>query len=89
MAEPDTRWHLDKRVPIGLIGAVLVQTISFVWFISKIDSRVSSLESGVVMQRDRDDRQDRSASEAAANVRSDLKEIDRKLDRLIERTIKP
>ena len=89
MNEPDTRWHLDKRVPIGLIGAVLVQTISFVWFISKIDSRVSSLESAVVMQRDRDDRQDRSASEAAANVRSDLKEIDRKLDRLIERTIKP
>lgn len=88
MAEPDTRWHLDKRVPIGLIGAVLVQTISFVWFISKIDSRVSSLESGVVMQRDRDDRQDRASADAAANVRTDLKEIDRKLDRLIERTIK-
>ena len=88
MAEPDTRWHLDKRVPIGLIGAVLVQTISFVWFISKIDSRVSSLESGAVMQRDRDDRQDRASADAAANVRADLKEIDRKLDRLIERTIK-
>ena len=88
MAEPDTRWHLDKRVPIGLIGAVLVQTISFVWFMSKIDSRVSSLESWVVMQRDRDDRQDRASADAAANVRSDLKEIDRKLDRLIERTIK-
>ena len=88
MAEPDTRWHLDKRVPIGLIGAILVQTISFVWFISKIDSRVSSLESWVVMQRDRDDRQDRASADAAANVRTDLKEIDRKLDRLIERTIK-
>ena len=35
-------WHLDKRVPIGIIFAVLCQTAAFIWFLSGIDNRVTN-----------------------------------------------
>jgi len=80
-------WHLDKRVPIMLILAIFAQTISFVWFFSKMDSRIQALEAAALRQKDRDDRQDKTASEILSSLRNDIKEVDRKLDRLIERSI--
>ena len=44
MAESDKHWHLDKRVPLAIIFALLLQTIYFTVFITKLDSRVASLE---------------------------------------------
>lgn len=37
-------WHLDKRVPLALILALLLQTVSAVWWAATIDSRVSNNE---------------------------------------------
>lgn len=37
-------WHLDKKVPIALIFAILVQTGTAFWFASAIDTRVAQLE---------------------------------------------
>jgi hypothetical protein len=79
------KWHLDRRVPITLILTIVIQTFSFVWFIGKMDSRIEHLETGSVVQKERDNGQDTTAKEALANLRADIKEIDRKLDRLIER----
>jgi hypothetical protein len=42
--EVDTRWHLDKKVPIALIGAILIQTGTFIWFMAHLDARVGILE---------------------------------------------
>lgn len=36
----DKHWHLDKRVPIALILAILIQSGSAVWWASKTDSQV-------------------------------------------------
>lgn len=83
--EATGKWHLDKRVPITLIVTIIIQTVSFVWFFSKMDSRIGSLESGAIVQKERDAGQDNNAKEALANLRGDIREIDRKLDRLIER----
>ena len=44
-AELDNHWHLDKRVPLAIVVALILQTIYFTIFITKLDSRVSSLES--------------------------------------------
>ncbi len=82
----ETSWHLSKSVPITLIVAIIAQTGALVWFISKIDSRITNLETAVVLQRERDNTQDAAAREALASLRSDIKEVDRKLDRLIERS---
>lgn len=43
----DKHWHLDKRVPIALIFALVFQTIGAVWWASKLDSRVGVLEGWV------------------------------------------
>lgn len=42
--EPDNKWHLDKRVPLALIITIGIQTAAGIWFLSKLDSRVASLE---------------------------------------------
>lgn len=33
-------WHLDRKVPIALIAALLVQTIGVVWWASGLEHRV-------------------------------------------------
>lgn len=40
MSEPREPWHLDKRVPIALIAAIIVQTVTIVWWAASIDARV-------------------------------------------------
>lgn len=37
-------WVLDKRVNITMVLVVLVQTAAWVWWVSKLDSRVSNME---------------------------------------------
>lgn len=44
----DNHWHLDKRVPLSIILALILQTIYFTVFITKLDSRVGVLETQVV-----------------------------------------
>ena len=86
--DESSSWHLSKSVPITLIVAIIAQTVSLVWFISKIDSRITTLENTVILQRERDNTQDLAAREALSSLRNDIKELDRKLDRLIERALK-
>jgi hypothetical protein len=41
---PDSHWHLDKKVPLALIIALMLQTASFAWWASDINGRVNNLE---------------------------------------------
>ena len=82
---PKEHWHLDKKVPIGIIVAMLAQFAGGLWFVSKLDARVYSLETAAVMQRETDQRQDDSARSTRAEVLRQLERIDEKLDRLIEK----
>jgi cell division protein FtsB len=34
------QWHLSKSVPISIIGAVVVQTFTIVWFIAELNANV-------------------------------------------------
>lgn len=40
----DNHWTLDKRVPLGIIFAMVMQASAFIWYAAKMDSRVASLE---------------------------------------------
>jgi hypothetical protein len=42
----ESSWHLDKKVPITLIGAILIQTFVLGAWTASISSRVGYLESG-------------------------------------------
>lgn len=35
---------MDRKVPIAIIGAIIIQTLSIGWFVSKLDSRIGTLE---------------------------------------------
>lgn len=78
-------WHLDRKVPIGIIAAMLMQLAGALWFASKLDSRVLALESDRATQHERDERQDKASAEALSQLQRQLERIDEKLDRLIER----
>ena len=40
-----TRWQLERKIPLGIIIAILLQTLTAIWWAAKLDSRV-------VMQED-------------------------------------
>lgn len=40
----DNDWHLDKKVPISLIAAILMQTCGFFWWSATTSERVTALK---------------------------------------------
>jgi len=78
-------WHLDKKVPLSLIFAMLIQAAMVIWAVADIKKDVEILKSRVATQQDRDDRQDKSMSDAVQQFVSRLERIDSKFDRLIEK----
>lgn len=82
---PDNQWHLDKKVPLSLIFAMLIQAGMVIWAIADIKKDVEVLKAGMAQQVDRDNRQDRAAYEAVGLVREDIKEVKALLQKLLER----
>ncbi len=72
--QPESYWHLDKRVPITLVVAIIVQTLSIVWFIAALNTRVDTIES---WQRDKNTISERivSAEVQLVNLKDTLSEI--------------
>lgn len=42
--EEKESWHLDKKVPIVIILAIVGQTFGAIWFAAKMDARLSAVE---------------------------------------------
>ena len=78
-------WHLDKKVPLSLIFAMLVQAGMVIVAISEIKKDVEVLKSQANAQTQRDTRQDSDMREAMNLLRDSLHILNTKLDRLIER----
>lgn len=78
--DDQSRWHLDKRVPIALILTIMMQTIGVVWYVSKLDSRVMALESFAA--------DNKGVLTDSAVLRTRLDNIERSLLR-IERAVAP
>lgn len=84
-SDDETQWHLDKKVPLSLIFAMLVQAAMVIWAIADIKKDVEVLKAVMVQQIDRDSRQDKSAADAVSLVREDIKEVKGMIGRLIDR----
>ena len=78
------QWHLDKKVPLSLIFAMLVQAAMVILAISDIKKDVEVLKAQAISQRDREDRQERINTETFQLLRNQLEKMDQKLDRLVE-----
>jgi len=57
----EDHWHLDKRVPISIIVAILIQTFTIGWYMSDMSARIIQLE------------KDRDKAEIAINEMREMK----------------
>jgi hypothetical protein len=57
---PSEQWHLDKKVPIGIIGALFIQTLVFIYvgvsWKEGVDYRISALEKSDTSQSSHENR---------------------------------
>jgi len=78
-------WHLDKKVPIALIVAMLTQFAGVVWFIGQLAKDIELLKADTAVLHQRDNQQTDSLKEALRLMQDQFQRLDSKLDRLIER----
>lgn len=76
----DTRWHLDKRVPIALIVTILVQTGGALWWAASVSERVNTLERAQMERAPQADRLTRVEVKIEA-IQEGISEIKRLIQR--------
>lgn len=83
-------WHLDKRVPLALIGSLFAQTLGMGWWAASLQANVRDHERRILSM----ETHDRIATDALAAMKADvavllagqgntLRQLDR-LERLLE-----
>lgn len=80
---PPEGWHLKKEIQFGHIVTTLTVAISALFYITKLEQRIALMEQQIVMQHDRDARQDSATAEAMDLIRRQLEKMDGKLDRAL------
>ncbi|PCJ69193.1 MAG: hypothetical protein COA62_11200 [Rhodobiaceae bacterium] len=80
--ETGSRWHLDRRVPLALIMAILIQTAGALTWAGAATERINQLERQVTDDGDLGERTAR-LEEHSVFMRAALERIERKLDRVI------
>ena len=93
MPNDDSKWHLDKRLPVGIILAIVLQTGVLGVYLGRLDNRVTAIEGsrftaaqGAALQADvRHNKEDLQALEART-VRSleEIKELLRRIQKKLE-----
>lgn len=82
--EPETSWHLDKKVNISHILATLTLAAAIFTWGSKIEQRVALVESSTARQAQVDQAQDQEFRRYVVEMREDVREMSRKIEKLIE-----
>ena len=80
MIKPDTQWHLDKRVPVAIILALLMQTAGALVWAGAASERLSTLEGSTQSLSQMNVRTAR-LEEQVNYMRATLDRIEDKLDR--------
>lgn len=76
-------WHLDRKVTLGLILALLANSGATVWWASRLEQRVAHIEASQSRPVQNTERIARVETKIESAVES-LERIERKLDRVIE-----
>ena len=77
-------WHLDKKVNVSHIIATLMLAAAIFTWGSKIEQRVALVEASAQRQEQVDVAQNAESRRYAAEMRDDIRELSRKMDKLIE-----
>ena len=81
-------WHLDKKIPIGLIMALLMQAAMALWAFADVKKDVELLKADNLVLHQRDTQQSSEMRDAIRLLQDQFQRMDSKLDRLIERGTK-
>ena len=84
----DTAWHLDKKVNLSHIVATLMLAAAIFTWGSKIEQRIALVESAAVRQQAIDQAQDQEFRRYVVEMRDDIRELSRKMDKLIESRVR-
>ena len=84
----DSNWHLDKKVNVShIIATLMLAGAIFAWG-SKIEQRIALVEASAARQEQVDVAQNAEARRYAAEMRDDIRELSRKMDKLIESRVR-
>lgn len=83
---PEMGWHLDKKVPLSLIFAMIVQVIIVTMFFADIKRDVELLKAKTEGIEHRYESDKLALRDNLGIMRDQFKGMDAKLDRLIERS---
>ncbi len=82
-------WHLDKRVPVALIIAIVTQTLGIVWWAATISARVDGLQgrisemTGYASRLARLEERQLAVADRLDRIEELQRRIDAKIDRLL------
>jgi Tfp pilus assembly protein PilO len=79
-------WHFDKRIPIATLATLLVITVTGTLYIAQIRQDVEVLRESQNALAERVTRQDADNIRAFDRFYGELRQMNEKLDRLIERS---
>lgn len=82
-------WHLDKKVPLTLIFAMLMQGAMVIWAVADIKKDVELLKADAIALRRDDAKQSEETRQSRLIIEEKFNRLDSKLDRLIERRERP
>ena len=80
----DSAWHLDKKVNLSHIVATLTLAAAIFTWGSKIEQRIALVEASATRQAQVDQAQDQEFRRHVVEMRDDIRELSRKLDKLTE-----
>lgn len=83
---PELGWHLDKKVPLSLIAAMIAQVVVVVMFFADIKRDVELLKAKTIAMELQNSADKTTLRDSLAIMRAQFDRMDTKIDRLIERT---
>ena len=86
--QPDLGWHLDKKVPLSLIAAMIVQVVVVTMFFADIKRDVELLKAKTMTMETQTNADKNTLRDSLQILRDQFGRMDAKLDRLVERGAK-
>ena len=65
---PNEPWHLSKSVPLSIIFAVIVQTVTLVWFIAGLNASITQNSRDIVRHEARIETLEASVQSQAVSI---------------------
>lgn len=84
MTEQKANWHLDKTISVGHLVSTLVIAVSVFSWAMALDKRVEQNSLAIAHLKEQQATEQKRIQDIRQEIKQDLRDINTKLDRLIE-----